>query len=416
MSRNPPSSLRGSPARVQSSPFAMIAKLCLLSVKVAAWALPMLPAVRINVDAAAGQGPAWLTFSIGSIAFSAICIEITISSAEGRHFLRAMLYGTLGVLFLALNISNAIGNAAAHSEGSREDRSSQIERKQRLEKTLATWSQARKAQFDLAGDATPKSIESEIQAAKAVDAKRWNATGGCDVARITAGPTRVFCEGIAKLEAKLAAARKRDELDAKIANLDKDRAAAPTSLDPFADNIARAIGMLGYAVDADGKVLIATARDWAKAAGVELLAAFGPAALLLMLLGAKRKHEISTVAAEKPARARRPTSANGVENEASKPAPAVIVALPGDTDEDSEMLGFITRKLERCEGAEMKATPLFNLWREDCSETGAACGTQKAFSARIKRYFEHDRNKGRPVYRNVRRRTAQTAIRMVVSN
>lgn len=396
----------------------MITSVCLLSVKVAAWALPMLPAVRINVDATAGQGPAWLTFSIGSIAFSAICIEITISSAEGRHFLRAMLYGTLGVLFLALNISDAIGNAAAHSEGSREDRSSQIERKQRLEKTLATWSQARKAQFDLAGDATPKSIESEIQAAKAADAKRWNASGGCDVARITAGPTRTFCEGVAKLEAKLAAARKRDELDAKIANLDRDSggAAAPTSLDPFADNIARAIDVLGYAVDAEGKVLIATARDWAKAAGVELLAAFGPAALLLMLVGASRKHEVSASAAEKPERVRRPTSANSVENEAYKPAPAVIVALPGDADEDSEMLGFITRKLERCEGAEMKATPLFNLWREDCSETGAACGTQKAFSARIKRYFEHDPNKGRPVYRNVRRRTAQAAIRMVVSN
>jgi hypothetical protein len=78
--------------------------------------------------------------------------------------------------------------------------------------------------------------------------------------------------------------------------------------------------------------------------------------------------------------------------------------------------GHRTRRFERCDGAEIKVTPLFNLCREDYSETGVACGMQKAFSARIKRYFEHDANHGRPLYRNVRRRTASAAIRMVVNN
>jgi hypothetical protein len=295
----------------------------------------MLPAIRINLDAAAGQGAAWTSFAIASIAFSAICIEITISSAESRHYLRIALYGTLGALFLGLNVANAIGNAASHSEGSRDDRSSQIARKQRLETILAASSQARRAQFAVAGDATPEGIEGEIQAAKAVDAKRWNATEGCDVSKISAGPTRAFCEAIAKLQAKLAAAKKRDELDAKIADLNKkDGGAAPSSLDPFSDNIARAIGLIGYAVDADGKVLITTARDWSKAIGVELMAAFGPAALLLMIAGMGRKQEAPARATsgattmEKPARPRRPTGTDAAEGETSKPT--TIAAPPSD--------------------------------------------------------------------------------------
>jgi DDE domain len=40
----------------------------------------------------------------------------------------------------------------------------------------------------------------------------------------------------------------------------------------------------------------------------------------------------------------------------------------------------------------------------------------QAFSPRVRKFFEHDPNNGRPRYRNVQRKTAAPAIRMVVSN
>ena len=56
------------------------------------------------------------------------------------------------------------------------------------------------------------------------------------------------------------------------------------------------------------------------------------------------------------------------------------------------------------------------LWEEDCADTGITPGSQKAFSPRVRKFFEHDPNNGRPRYRNAQRKTAAPAIRMVVSN
>jgi hypothetical protein len=72
--------------------------------------------------------------------------------------------------------------------------------------------------------------------------------------------------------------------------------------------------------------------------------------------------------------------------------------------------------LERCEDALTKAGELFELWREDCTGSCAAPGSQKASSVRVRCFFEHDANNGRPRWRNVQRKAAEPAIRMVVSN
>jgi hypothetical protein len=368
----------------------------------------MIPAIRINLDAAAGQGAAWTSFAIGSIIFAAVGVEIAIGSLERGRYLRSILYAVLSLLFIILNILNAIGNAAAHSDHSREDRSSPIERKQRLERMREQTSQARQAQFAVAGDATPESIEAELQARKAGEAKRWNATEGCKVEKISAGPTRELCAEIAKLEAKAAAAKKRDELDAKLTKLnEEDAGAAPLSTDPFADNIGRFFVMFGYQPSEDGKKLIAAARDWGKAIGVELLASFGPAALLILLAGGS--HAGSQTPKPQKAKQAAPREAP-VSTQMAPPAPDIA------SSDDPEMLAFIARRLERCEGAIMKAGELFELWREDCSGTDIAPGSQKAFSVRLRRFFKHDANNGRPRYLDVQRKTAQAAIRMVVSN
>jgi hypothetical protein len=369
----------------------------------------MVPAIWINLDSAAKQGGPWAAFAVSSIVFGAVCVEVAVFSVEDRKYMRTILYGLLAIFFISLNVLNAIGNAATFSEGSRDDRTSQIQGKQELQEKLASLSQARKTQVAVAGEATPESITSEIQAAKAADANRWNASGQCDIAQITIGATRAFCSNIASLEAKLAAARARVQIDEKKALLDKQAgAAAPSSADPFAENIASFLGLLGYEVDGRAKILIRAAQDWGKAIGVELLAGFGPAGLLL-LLGRPARGKAGVLQTS------RAVTERTQPEEEDQIGAAVVLALQGDGEADPEMHSFVERKLERCAGEHMMAAPLYQLWIEDCSSRAANPGSPKAFSKRIRRYFEHDRNSGRPRYLDVRPKTDYPAIRMVVS-
>ncbi len=62
------------------------------------------------------------------------------------------------------------------------------------------------------------------------------------------------------------------------------------------------LGMLGYEVSEAGKPLIASIRDWAKALGVELLAGFGPAGLLLMFAGITTVPEMLPEPQKQPAK------------------------------------------------------------------------------------------------------------------
>ncbi len=404
-------------ARIGYHPLARIARGAVWAACVAAaWTFPLYPGIRINLDAAAGQGEAWTYFAIGSIIFGAVSVEVTRICLRCSNFATAGIAAFVASLFLMLNVATSIGNSAAHSEHSREDRSSQIEKKQRLARMREQSSQARKAQHDIAGDATPEGIEGELQAAKAADAKRWNATDGCDLSKITAGPTRSFCEAIHKLEAKLAAARKQDELDTKIAEIDSESAGAtPASLDPRADNIAQFIGVFGYAVDANGKLLIASSYDWGKAVGLDIMAFFGPAFLMILIghmLG-ERKERPETQ--EKPQEAMKQKAAVLVDD-LPKAAPEPLLALESDIGEDPEIHSFFVRCLEKCDGQHMTSAALGALWKSDCDETGVEPCSPKAFSLRIRRYCQHDPNNGRPRYLNVRKKTAQPAIRMVVSN
>lgn len=64
---------------------------------------------------------------------------------------------------------------------------------------------------------TPEAIQGEINAQK--QAKRWEATSQCTNA--TTSRSRVFCQGIARLEAEKADAGKRLELQAEVDNLAK---------------------------------------------------------------------------------------------------------------------------------------------------------------------------------------------------
>jgi hypothetical protein len=380
------------------------------------WVVPMVPAVRVNLDAGAQQGNTWAYAAIAFVVAAAVFIEIAREAAavSGRA-----LYGFLAAFFLLMNVYNALGNVAAHSEHDRGDRKTAMAAFRRDADQSRQWQQSRQAQAAIAGDATSESIEADIQSTKAADATRWNATGGCDVAKITAGPSKAFCATLAALAAKKAAAVKRDELDTRLATLTgKDAAAVPESADPAAESVAHMLGLLGYTVTDDGKVLIASLRDWGKAIGVELLAAFGPSALLSLLrkIAAALLGTAFLGAMPVPQReARREMgkdktvpSAPEAETPAEKPAVPV-------QDGDAEIDAFIIRRIEFVAGESVPAGDLFRAWQEDCEAHGVPAGTAKAFSLRIRKRVTHDPNNKKPVYRGVRLKAVRPLLRVVAN-
>ena len=387
----------------------IVARIALGCTGAVCWTAPLVPAVWINLDAARSQGNTWAVFAIASVAFGAVCVE---NAIECRGVFKRALFAFLATFFLAINVFNALGNAAAHSEHGREDRTSQIREHARVERLSSQWSQARKEQAEIAGSATPESIQADADALKAANSSKWQLTEGCNPEKITAGPSRTFCADLAKLAAKKAAAVKRDDLDAKLTGLDgKDTGAVPESADPFADNVARMLGLLGYAVSDDGKVLIASLRDWGKAIGVELLAGFGPSALLLILGRIGGGHETAPVPQRKaPAPAKGKIQATTPEPEMVPEQPAMAV-LDGDADVDA----FITRHLEFIAGEQIPAGQLFKAWQDDCAEHGREAGSAKGFSNRIRKRVPHEPNSGRPRYVGVRFRTADTPRLRAVS-
>ena len=395
-----------------------MAKNARISAKIAAavtgavcWTAPLVPAVWINLDATKSQGNTWAVFAITSVVFGAVCVE---NAIECRGMFRRALFGFLATFFLCLNVFNALGNAAAYSEHGREDRTARIREHARIEQQRSQWSQGRKEQAAIAGNATPDSIEAEIQAAKVAEAGRWQATGGCNVEKITAGTSRTFCANLAGLAAKKAAAIKRDELDGKLAALDgTDTGAAPESADPFAANVAQMLGLLGYSVTDDGKVLIASIRDWGKAVGVELLAGFGPTALLLML----GSHETTPG---------KPEATSAPSRKASRPIKGKTKATIAETEKgtvepamDAEINAFIQHRLEFIADKHIPAGQLFQAWKEDCQAHGREPGSAKGFSNRIRKLgVQHDPNSGRPRYVGVclKGTNGHSGLRLAVSN
>jgi hypothetical protein len=80
------------------------------------------------------------------------------------------------------------------------------------------------------------------------------------------------------------------------------------------------------------------------------------------------------------------------------------------------VLGFVSQKLEPFDGAHMNAGDLFRLWVGDCTEMDVTPGSQKAFAGRVRRYYQQDPNGGRPRYLNVRLKSSQPSLRVVVNN
>ena len=377
------------------------------------WVIPIGIAAKVNLDTVGHQGTTWAAVGILTVVLGAVSIH---NALHEQGVAKRLLYVALALIFLAINFSNALANLSAHSEGLRDSKRAEKSDVATLQERLSQLSQSCKEQVAVAGNATPDSIDAEIQAAKAADAPRWKATDGCNVEKITAGPSKAFCATIAQLQAKKAAAIRRDELDAIAAPLNEQLSHkhAPESLDSFADTVAEMLTLAGYKVDDNGKKLIAVLRDWSRAGGLELIGEFGPSILLSLLTFLQQHaHRQPVQPAQKPAKiAAVPAKtlvAPAEASEAKEPAEAKSISGDGEID------AFIAQCVDFVAGSFVPATPLYTAWQAWCEPHGIDAGTQTAFSKRVKARIAREPNNGRPRYIGIALRTADTRRLRVVS-
>ena len=243
-----------------------------------AW-LAIGPAIYVNMVATPMP---WTPFAIGSVILAAAFVYL---AWEKRSF----WFGTLGAVFTLINLATALGNVASMSAETVDGRSSVIQRKQGVDGKRAALNAARKAQVAFAGEELAQTIEGQIQALIASDAPRWTTSDHCNPDKITQQATRSLCDQIAKAQAKKAAALKRDEIDGKLTEVDKETIfGGPSSADPYAESLARFLSMFGYQLNGRRQRASLSVQGLGKAIGLELMAAFGPmglTALFEILLG-----------------------------------------------------------------------------------------------------------------------------------
>jgi hypothetical protein len=389
------------------------------TIKIVAWMVacaPIVPAALVNLEATTHGSMGWTMAAVGSVIFAAVFIEAAFIFLANRRWLGGAIFLVAGLACFTGNLQNAIINAAATSDHRSDHRKGMVADAEKLRSQRSQWSQDRATVAEIAGATPPATIEADIQQLISSDAGRWRATEECNPLKTTAGASKEFCASVAKLRAKKAAAEKRDELDAKIAQLDErtDGKQVISSVDPYADTIVDLAGAFGY--DLKGKAdLIGRSPVMVKTLVLEVIATFGPAAVLGIFAFIFGWHRTEKAAAE-PEQPAKPKIAA-----VPPPAPKVVdvsapVAQPLAVPNGDPMHAFIHECLEDAPGAHMPAGEPWTLWLDWCRKKGIDAGTQRAFGLRLKEIVAWEKNNNRPRYMNVRAKGAAPAIRLAVSN
>jgi hypothetical protein len=362
-------------------------------------ALCVVPALLVNVDWSPSTPLTWKVAPAALILGSALFVE---AAYRARSYILSPLYVVLALLMMATNFLSAFNNAT-HRTGDRSDqRRGLISAAEQAEHQRSQWSQARLEAVKLVGETPVAVIRADIERAVSVDARRWQATGECDPLKTTAGASMTFCAQIASLRKQLGAAEQRDRIDAQLASLltSTSGTATPATADPFSENLAGVLGVLGVHLSDTGKQMISTQRDLLLALCLELLATFGPTAALLTFGG---RHAPTA----RPAA--RLVTVQAINNGTSGTR-LITLAEPSDHYAD-----FIAARLEPCEGASIRAGDAWELWLQWCADQDAEPGTQKRFGARMKMDFAHDKTNNRPRYLGVRAKRPTSALKIVTA-
>lgn len=376
----------------------------------------LVPALMVNVDWSGNTPLSWNLAAAGSILCAALFIE---GARLARSWTLSPTFLVAAIFLVLVNVQVAFEHAAHRSDDRSDHRKSAIIAAKKASSQRSQWSQGRTEAAIIAGERSPGSYEADIQAKILRDARRWQATHECDPLHTTAKDSMAFCAAIKELRSKKEAAERRDELDAKIADLDAktDGAEVVTSVDPFSDGFASFMMMFGVKLSDDVKHAISVNKDVMRSVALELIAALGPSAWLLMVNALASGQPQAPAPA--PAAGRPAGPATRPERQ-SEPKPAASVAGPPmdppPVPVEDPFHAFVAEKLEDANGVTTKANTPWAAWQDWCRENGHPIGSQKAFGSKMKTRFAHDQNNNRPVYLNVRVKPATPALRVVASN
>lgn len=348
---------------------AVVASLCLL------------PALAVNIAWVDGAGSPWNIAAAGMIVGSALFIAAASRAATrtaGLPFLCA------ACLLILVNTTTAFVNASHRTSDNRDARAAQIATVARLQEQRSQWSQERQAAVQIAGHTPATALGAAVERLVATNARRWALTNHCDPGGVTVAASMTFCGQVATLRGLRDAANKRDELTARIEQLDGRLRALDTP--GHADNFVAAVSDLaafaGVRLSTHTRDAIPAIFNALRALALELLAALGPAALLVLLVPGARQVDTT-----------RPT--NPVDSDATEETPTTT----------TDFGAFLAACVERHPYATVRAGDAWHAWIAWCAAHNTAPGSQKRFGQAMARRFQRDRNSGRPIYRNARIRT-----------
>lgn len=323
-----------------------------------------------------------------------------------------------GLFLILVNAVLAFSNGSERSDDQSDHRRAATVVAQNQSSQRSQWSQGRTEAATIAGEKAVAAYEAEVQQAIARDARRWQATVQCNPLKITL-LSRKFCAEIAGLHEKLAAARRRDALDAKIEDLDHPKTDArqqgghPSDQPKQAEVAHAAVYSFGSAILAladirrssgtpEEKARSLTAwRHLLRALMLELIAGMGPMGWIMMISG------LAELAGGRPGAplVPRPEKVARGEPKAVPATPQVSAATVPEPDVplDDPFHRFRAERLEDYSGTSLPAGRPWAMWQEWCAENRIASGTQKAFGKKkMKTSFAWESNHNRPRYLNVR--------------
>lgn len=335
------------------------------------------PALAINLDWTPAGRVDWNIGAAFCVAAVAVIVE-SLRHIRGRMwFALALMLGC--ALFLA-NIANGFRNAVTRSGDSSDLARGEIEAAKLAEDLRERLLKGRLVAAKIASEEPPASYRAMIEQAKASDARRWLATGGCNPSGgvkggITAPESQAFCANIQTLTRKLGAAERREQIDNQLAVLDlrRDGTAPPASADPFADKVAEVVPI------APSSIRLFFDALWALLP--EVVAAVMPALTLWLLDHPKQLNHNAHPGPSRP-----------------------VVQTRSPPDHREPFAEFVTQMLEPAHGARLSPAEAMRLWQSFCITRGIAPKSQRWLGLRLGRAFQVEERHKRKSYLNVRPR------------
>jgi hypothetical protein len=391
-------------------------------------ALPMLPALAINVDWSGKTSAAWVLAAVAGIILAPVIIE---ASRHARSWYVGIFLMFVGVFGMYVNGLVAMKTASITSEDEKTRRKNENIRAEQASSQSSQTSQRRSELVKLAGEEPPEVYEQQLNQAIAANPGRWRSTVECNPLKTTLPESVTFCAGISAVKLKLQAAKDIKAID----NGPQVTGQATTSEDPFADNFPAFAAGFGVHVD---KANATPHLNGSRSIWLELMDGVGPMAILLLW-------DVATGAARALAPGRKPPRpapnpyprsmlAELRERLAGRPmpppAPPAEMSAPPPPPVDKRALRakqaaeraadlqrrhdiFVADELETFNGVSMASGEPWRMWKARCAARREDAGDRRSFSLRLGKNFSHDPNSGRPRFLNVRAKPKAAQLTLV---